>query len=36
MSTRTPPAAGGPADVRRTPAEVDAGWLTAVLTNAAS
>jgi len=31
MSTRTPPAAGGPAEVRRTPAEVDAGWLTSVL-----
>jgi len=32
MSTRTHPAAGGPAEVRRTPADVDAGWLTSVLT----
>jgi len=31
MSTRTPPVTGGPAEVRRTPADVDAGWITSVL-----
>jgi hypothetical protein len=34
MTTHTPTAAGGPAEVRRTPAEVEAGWLTSVLADA--